>query len=312
MSSGRRVLVTGANGFIGQALVRRCVAAGDAVTAFGHPARARLATHHGVEAGVTSVHGSILDAQAVADAFAASRPEVLFHLAAVSYQDANRRPKLAFETHVSGTYTVLDAAVRAGVSTVVLASSAAVYRNAGEPLVEDDPAHVGPIDTFGLSKLLMEDVGRYFSSLGLRTCIAARLFNVYGPHEEDNRLIPTVVQMLRTSNVVVVGNTETARDYVYLDDAAEMLHRCGAIDARGFVAINLGSGVEHSVRAVVQAVADILGRDVDIRSDAARLRAVDRAHLLADVRKVRRTLEGPSARMLRDGLADLLRAEGLT
>jgi UDP-glucose 4-epimerase len=312
VTAGRRVLVTGANGFIGRALVQRCLVAGDVVTAFGHPPRGLRAHALSAASAVTMRTGSILDEAELADAFWAAKPQIVFHLAAISYQHAIARPLDALQTHVAGSYAVLNAAHCAGVASVVLASSAAVYRSTHEPLVEDDVRFLGPIDGFGLSKLLMELAGQYFSVAGLPSCVAARLFNVYGPHEADNRLIPTIVESLRHGDTVTLGNTSTARDYIYLEDAAEMLYRCSTMDASGFTALNLGSGTEHSAVDVVQEVAQALGREARIESDPARVRPVDRPHLLADTRKARLTLGDPPLRPLREGIAALLRAEGVT
>jgi UDP-glucose 4-epimerase len=281
--ASEKVLVTGGAGFIGSALCRALLGRGHQVTVLddlsvGSPDR--------VPAGGQLVRGDVRDAGAVGRLLRALRPQRVFHLAALHYiPHCNARPVDTLDINVGGTRTLLEACRHEPPASVFVASTAAVYPPAGSPFREETP--IGPIDMYGHSKAMDEDLARLFQrETGART-VVGRLFNVFGPNDSNPHLIPALVsQVLDGRDTLELGNLDPVRDYVHVDDVvAGILAAVGGAAAELEV-FNIGSGRGHSVREVVAVVEEAVGRPLRVVQTADRLRAVERQELVGDVSKL--------------------------
>jgi UDP-glucose 4-epimerase len=299
-------MVFGASGFIGRHLVTERVRCGDAVATFE---RSLGSGGSGLKPGVERFEGSVIDTSAVLNAVRQFRPDVIFHLASPRFQSVLADPVAGITAEITGTVNVLNAAADAGVSRFFLTSSAAVYRSGDSPLREG--YDVGPIDAFGLAKLCSEEAARMFAATHGIRCVALRLFNVYGPGEHSDRFIPRVLDAIRLRADVVLGNIDTRRDYIYVDDAISMIGRCCEYEREGFWAVNIGTGVEHSGREIVAAVEGLIGIRLNVTIDPSRVRAVDRPSMRADLSCYTAAFGPARFATLRQGLHATLRAEGL-
>lgn len=239
-----------------------------------------------------------------------AKPSVVFHLAAHHFIPfCDKHPNETIRVNVEGTYAVLSSAARHGVEVAVVASTGAIYPSQEDVLHESlEPV---PPDVYGLSKLMAEQVTRFIARTTGMTCVAARLFNAYGPFETNPHLIPDIIECLRLGPTVSLGNIHTKRDYIYVDDVALLLYKL-ATKARGnFSAVNVGTGVEYSAEGIVREIGRILGYDIKIKVDASRVRAVDKLHQRADATTLQATTGTHAAHNLADGLRKLLAHEGL-
>jgi UDP-glucose 4-epimerase len=85
---------------------------------------------------------------------------------------------------------------------------------------------------------------------------------------------------------IKLGNIHTKRDYVYLDDVAQYLYSCARASQSSYGVVNIGSGTEHSVEEIVRTISTLLGREITIEVDPARVRATDKLHQRADIRRL--------------------------
>lgn len=313
----RSVLITGGAGFIGRWLVKRCLDAGDRVTAVDNLAvgcRDNLAEFDGR---LELIDADVTDGQAVRAALAAAGPHVVFHLAAHHYIPwCNEHPIQTLRVNGEGTFTVLRAAADAGVEMAVATSSGVLYPPLDRPLREDDELVIG--DVYALSKKITEDVCEFIVSTTPMRCAVARLFNTYGPYETNPHLIPHIVRSIRDRDHVELGNLEPKRDYIYVEDVADALWRLSHAGEKGaergaerHTVVNVGTGEEHSVREVVEAIARAAGREIDIRQDPARVRATDKLHQRADLTRLRTLIPAFTSRSIEEGLAALVRHEAV-
>ena len=236
------VLVTGGAGLIGIAACRRLVELGHHVRVFDEPHRLSAAAGLLPDA-VETVWGDLLRRDEVDDAVAGC--ERVIHLAAmVGVARTERLPLRCMDVNVTGTRHVLDAAHRRGAAKVVFASSSEVY---GEPL--GNPIHEDAITqgrtVYAVSKLAGEELCKGFATEhGLRTTIL-RLFNVYGPWQSRQFVVPLFVDAVRRGEPpTVFGRGDQRRGYAFVTDTAEAVVRASEPGVADGETLNVGKGDE--------------------------------------------------------------------
>lgn len=304
-----RVLVTGGTGFIGSYVVRQLLNSGADVHALdnGFTGSAEL-----VPEAVTIHNVDIRNADDVTRTLRDVDPGVLVHLAAIHFIPyCNENPEEAFDVNTIGTRNVLEAARGLdNLKRVVNTSTAAVYEPAPGPHVEDEG--IGPTDIYGRTKLVAEDEAQLFNSETNIPTASARLFNTYGTRETNSHLIPAILDQIEDgSRAVELGNLSPARDFVHASDVANAIVTLATEFNGEYRAYNVGTGTEHTVREVVEAVSDALGEEITIEQDEDRVRESDRPHLQADITRLKSDFGWTPELTLREGLSQLLDAEGI-
>lgn len=303
----RRVLVTGGLGFVGVATVERLLDRGATVRVLDD---ASNASPDRLPDGATFARQDIRAEQA-ADELRSFAPTDLVHLAAIHYiPECNRDPERTFEVNVMGTRRLLGAARDVdALGRVVFASTAAVYPPAPGALAET--VEPGPMDVYGRTKLVGEDLCRLFHADAGVDTTAARLFNVYGPGETNPHLVPAIVEQVADGGTTVeLGNLEPRRDFVHVRDAAAAL--VAMLDGPGgYRTYNVGTGEARSVRAVAGAVGSALGKDLDVEQAQERVRESDRPHLEADSERARAELDWEPSVAFVEGLREVLAEAGV-
>jgi len=300
-----KVLITGGAGFIGRALVAHCLKEGNDVAVIDNLCAGRMENLAPFLDRIAFFKADILDKPAVEEVLAAVRPSIVFHLAAHHFIPmCNQHPRETLRVNVEGTHLVLSESARCGVRVAVLASSGSLYPSKNDVLSEDIAA--APVDIYGLSKWMAERVAHFIASSTGLACVAARLFNTYGPYETNPHLIPHIVESVRDSSAVQLGNIHTKRDYIYVDDVAELLYKCGRNCNNSYIVTNIGTGIEYSAEEIVRIIGQILGREITINIDSTRVRPVDKLHQRADIRRLRNLTGMRPTHSLTDGLRKLL------
>jgi len=275
MSETSRVLVTGGAGFVGATLVRRLVESGHTVRVFDNYSTGDASYLAGVDA--EQVEGDIRDAAAL-DAALAGMDSVI-HLAAagsvvVSVQD----PVMNFEANVVGTFKVLDAARRAGVERMVLASTGGALIGDATPPV-DEGSLPKPISPYGASKLAGEGYAYAFSkAYGLRT-VALRFANVYGPWSAHKKGSTTLFfrAIHAGEPMVIYGDGSSSRDYIHVDDISWALAASLERDLPGGTVLHIASGVETTVAELARLCGEAAGvPDHPVEYRPTRVGEVDR------------------------------------
>jgi UDP-glucose 4-epimerase len=260
------ILVTGGAGFVGATLVRRLVANGYLVRVFDNLSTGAAGHLAGVDAEL--VKGDIRDAGALDDALAGLG--AVIHLAAAgSVIGSVQDPGTNFEVNVLGTFRVLDAARRAGVERVVLASTGGALIGDATPPVNEGSLPK-PISPYGASKLAGEGYAHAFAkTYGVRT-VAIRFGNVYGPWCARKRGVLNVFFESIHSGVplVIYGDGSASRDYVHVDDIANALQLALEKDVPGGTVLHAASGVETTVRELAdlcRRAAQVPGHPIEYR-----------------------------------------------
>jgi UDP-glucose 4-epimerase len=138
-----------------------------------------------------------------------------------------------------------------------------------------------------------------------------RLFNVYGPGETNPHVIPHIVDEVRAGGPIHLGNLESRRDYIFIDDAVEAILRVRAQVTEGYSVFNVGTGRTHSVRDIVRAFEASLGRRLEVRPVPELIRRIDRPSLWADPSSLGELLKWTADTTLEQGISQLLTSERL-
>jgi len=304
------IFITGGAGFIGRWVVRRCLRDGHNVAVYDNLSAGHLDNLAEFSDRITFFEGDILDVSRLSTAMAETKPDVVFHLAAHHFIPfCNEHPLETLRVNVDGTYAVLMQAADAGAHTAVVASSGAVYPSVDDPLSED--MWTSPPDVYALSKRITEEVTEYAADNTSLTCVAARLFNTYGAYETNPHLIPHIVESLQSGPTIALGNIHTKRDYIYVEDVADLLVESARHASGPYTLVNVGTGQEYSAEEIVKTIETLLETDIHVDVDEGRIRAVDKMHQRADTTRLEALTGSRAAHSITNGLTKLLQQERL-
>ncbi len=306
MHSPSKVLVTGGAGFIGSHLVAKLLASGYKVLVVDNLYSGRR-EYVPAAAQYLDLDLARADESAVFKVFRDFSPNAVVHLAAIHYiPHCVANPAETFLANVRSTDIITRALRGTTTQKLIAASTADVY-----PLV--DGAHPetevpAPNNPYGLSKFLLEEIvaGAARTNPNL-SCLALRLFNVYGPRDTNPHVIPTIVELLRSSNTEIrVGTTQTTRDFVHVDDVVQaictaLVHDCGKYDV-----FNVGTGRATSIGQVLQMLLQAAGDRRPVVEDQTLFRSYDRPSLTSDISKIVRTMDWVPKVGLAEGLTHLV------
>jgi NAD dependent epimerase/dehydratase len=304
---GETVLVTGAGGFIGSHLVERLLASGAAVRAFcRYTSGTALGSLHELPkdalAGVELRFGDLRDRDVIRAAV--EGVDVVYHLAAsISVPYSYVAPQEVVQSNVLGTLNVLTAAREAGPQRIVHMSSSEVYGTAQyTPIDEAHPLHAQ--SPYAASKVGADKLAETFHLSFDLPVVIARPFNAYGPRQSQRAVIATIVAQALAGGPLSIGATTPTRDFVYVGDTVDALVRLGSSRSHSGETFNISTGVDVSVADVVELVGELVGRELDVRTDETRLRP-DRSEvfqLLGTSAKLRAAYGWSPRTSLRDGL----------
>jgi len=274
-----RVLITGGAGFVGTSLARQLLDNDYSVVVIDNLLRGSR-DNLPVDDRLKFIEGDIRSDSDL-DAAMAYEPDSVVHLAAQHFIPyCNEHPGDTIHVNVYGTQTVLNAISRnERVRKLIFASTAAVYAPSDDLHAEDEV--MAPIDIYGISKQLGEELVNFFYSQTGVAAINARLFNVVGPRETNPHLVPDILDQLPITGSLKLGNLVPKRDYIFVDDIADGIITMLASDIESG-SINIGSGLSYTAGDLVELIGEITDTSIEIDSIAERQRAGDRPNLCAD------------------------------
>ena len=291
-----KILVTGADGFIGSHLTEYLVTQ-------GHRVRALVCYNSfnswgwldqappEIKGSLDVFAGDIRDPHGVQMAMRGC--DVVLHLAAlVAIPYSYHSPSMYVETNVRGTLNIVQAARNLGVQKVVHTSTSEVYGTAQfVPITEKHPLQGQ--SPYAATKIGADQIAMsFYASFDVPVAIV-RPFNTYGPRQSARAVIPTIITQIASGKKKVrLGSVSPTRDFSFVKDIVRGAVAMAASDAAVGQVVNLGSNFEISIRETVDLIAQIMGVEVEIETEAARLRPAksEVERLWADNRKAKEML----------------------
>lgn len=309
--SNKRVMVTGAGGFLGSHLVEQLLAEGAEVRAFvrynsrGDPGLLRLIQTKD-RSRLEIVAGDLRDENAIRKAVEAS--QIIFHMGAmISIPYSYRHPVEVAETNFMGTLNILVACRDYKVERLIHTSSSEVYGTALQvPIKESHPLQGQ--SPYSASKIGADKLAESFFCAYDLPVVTVRPFNTYGPRQSARAVIPTIITQALSLNSIRLGNQNTSRDFTFVKDTiAGLMKAAESTGVEGQV-LNLGTGQEIRIGDLAQKIIQKIGRSVEIDMDPVRLRPErsEVLRLLSDNTLARKSLGWEPKVSLDDGLNETI------
>jgi len=272
----KKILITGADGFIGSHLTEALLRAGYDVKAFvlynSFNSWGWLDQCADDVKGEFEVFaGDIRDPHGVRTAMTGC--DAVLHLAAlIAIPYSYHSPDTYVDTNIKGTLNVLQAARELSISKVVHTSTSEVYGTARfVPIAEEHPLQGQ--SPYSASKIGADQIAQSFYLSFGTPVVTLRPFNTYGPRQSARAVIPTVItQIANGQRKIKLGAVHPTRDFNYVADTVNGFIKALETDAGVGEVINLGSNFEISIGDTAQAIADVMGVDIEIITDSQRLR----------------------------------------
>lgn len=284
----RRVVVTGASGFVGANLVRRLLGEGHAVHLLLRPGHAtwRLAE---IQTDVRVHLVSLTDREGVERAVRQIRPEWIFHLAVHGAYSSQSDVHEIFQTNVIGTVNLLEACVGTGFDAFINTGSSSEYGFKDHPPSERE--WLEPNSHYSVTKAATTHYCRFTAQSKKVHIPTLRLYSVYGPYEEPARLLPTVLIRALDGELPPLVNPDIARDFVYVDDVVDAYLLAATTRGSELGAVyNVGTGIQTTLRDVVDCVRRVAGVTAEPSWGSMPDRKWDTTSWVADNRKIREEL----------------------
>jgi GDP-4-dehydro-6-deoxy-D-mannose reductase len=267
-----RALVTGANGFVGQALTAHLRRNGWTV----------CGAVHGVPADCDQLPCDVRDPEQVDRLFRwAGDVTHVFHLAAVAFvPEANRDPARTFEINLNGTVRVVEALLdRAPRARLVFIGSSGVYGPPQSLPVTEDHS-LNPQNVYDISKAAADQYVAYAQKARSLDAVRMRAFNHSGPGQDPEFVLPNFARQIARIEagldepVLRVGNLDARRDFSHVDDVVRA-YELAALHGRSGAAYNVCSGKACAVREALERLLALSRASIEVEVDPARLRPID-------------------------------------
>ena len=303
----QRILITGADGFIGSHLTEALVRQGHSVRAFvlynsfnswgwlDH-------TPKDISDNMDVFAGDIRDPHGVRAAMKGC--DAVLHLAAlIAIPYSYIAPDSYVDTNVKGTLNICQAALENGCERVIHTSTSEVYGTAQYvPIDEKHPLQ--PQSPYSASKIGADAIAMsYWNSFKLPVTIA-RPFNTYGPRQSARAVIPTIITQALTRQEVFLGDLSPTRDFTYVKDTVEAFINIAECNETIGETFNVGSGLEISIGELAEMISKLIDKDISIIEDEQRIRPEksEVQRLLADSTLAQKTFGWKPNVSLEDGL----------
>jgi len=295
----KRILITGASGFIGACLARELAEHGDEVHLFLRNT-SNLWRLNGLQDRFEIHRVDITDAENVKAAVREIRPDIIYHLATYGAYARQKDEKSAMETNVWGTVNLLNACASVGFERFVNVSSSSEYGIKDKPMREDDVLE--PNGIYGVTKATATLYCQYMAHNKGLPITMFRVFAAYGYYEEPSRLIPSLIVPCLKNESPKLSSPDSVRDFIFVEDVIEALKRSTEVPGACGEIMNLGTGKQHTVKEAAEIVRELTGCKKEPHWNAVEKTGEEPKKWVADMTKTERILKWKPKHSLESGL----------
>ena len=281
----KKVLVTGASGFIGANLVRRLISLDNKVYLL-IKSESDIWRLSDIKNKLIFHNISLDNLNKLKIIINKIKPQIIYHLAAHGSYSHQNDPLKIITTNILGTTNLLLALNPIDYECFINTGSSSEYGFKNKPMQETD--YLEPVSYYAASKASGTYLAKVFAKIFTKPVITIRPFSVYGPYEEETRLIPTVILNILHNQPVKLTVNLAKRDFIYVEDLIDCyLLLAKKINKKIYGEVyNAGTGKQYSNREIVETIKNLTKKKVKILKGAYQNRAWDTSFWVADISKI--------------------------
>jgi nucleoside-diphosphate-sugar epimerase len=287
MANKRIYLITGASGFIGSCLLRALLAKNKNV----HILLRKEANVWRIQDLLreTKVHfDDLSDADRLSKLTKKIKPDIIYHLAAYGAYSSQDDADLCIKTNILGTWNLLKATSNVDYELFVNTGSSSEYGFKKTAMKESDSLE--PASDYAVTKSSQTLLCSYFAKKNKKPVVTLRPFSIYGPYEDKNRFVPTLLRSLYLSQKMNLVAGNISRDWLYVDDMVRAYLLTDKLKKQGGEVFNIGTASQNTIEDVVKSAVKVTGKTTDFRWGKMKNRKWDTSCWVADIAKAKKLL----------------------
>lgn len=295
------VLVTGATGFIGTNLIHKLLDSDYNISIFTHK---KVNTKHirNIISKLDVHNVDLSNPKSVNEKIKKIKPEIIYHLATYGVNRNQTDDGKIIKTNILGTLNLFNSISQyKEVKKIVNVGSCFEYGPKLKKIKEDDETN--PQSIYGISKVEQTNIARYFFEQKKLPITTLRVFNTFGPFENPNRLIPSMVLASLVQKKIIINNPKDVRDFVFVKDVVEGMVRTSKIKKSGEI-LNIGTSKEYQVKEIVRKLSKITNYDNVIFNKSRNHEYGGK--IIADITKLKRSLKWEPKYTMEEGLKETI------
>jgi len=305
MFSNKKILITGATGFIGSCLTHCLVKMGCKLHLTVRP-ESNLWRIKDILNEINLHNVDLRNTNGVESLVARLKPRIIYHGATYGGYHIQKDTNKIFETNIIGTINLLNACAKVGFDCFINTGSSSEYGIKNEPMKELDVLE--PVNAYGVAKasstLFCQSVFRRYRL----PIVSLRLFSPYGYYEAATRLIPSVIISCLTGQNLKVSSSDSVRDFVFIEDVLDAyIEATEMIDKIKGEIFNIGSGKQYSVGEVVLRIIELMGNKVKPEWKSIPNPRIEPEIWQADISKAKNILKWQPKHSLKQGLKNTVK-----
>ena len=300
MIKGKKVLVTGATGFVGSCLAHKLIELGNEVHVFLRKS-SNLWRINGVIDELKSHYVDLCDHKRVEQTIKEIKPEIIFHCAAYGTYPSQKESETIVKTDLFGTINLVNACAKTDFTRLINTGSSSEYGIKDHPMSEGDVLE--PYSMYGVAKSSASIFCQHMAREHGLPIVTLRPFSVYGYYEEPSRFIPTVIVSCLQNRSPRIFSKNSVRDFVFIEDLIDAYLNASQVPSAIGQIINIGGGKQHTVAEVAEKIVELTGNQVKIIFDERETSRIEPKVWVADISKAKSLLNWKPKHDLKMGLS---------
>jgi len=301
MINNKKVLLTGATGFVGACLLHSLIKNGFLNISIIIRKSSNIWRIKDILDKVKVYYSDLLDLEGLIKIISKIKPEIIYHLATYgAYLGFQEDVKKIYETNLFGTINLLNASAKVGFECFVNTGSSSEYGEKKEPMVETDVLE--PNSDYGVSKACATLYCQNFAKQNDLPIVTLRLFSPYGYYEDRNRLIPYVILSCLSGRNPKLSSPNSVRDFIFIEYVMESYIKILGLEDFSGEIFNIGSGEQYSVGEIVGKIIKLTNSKIKPKWNSVQNPRIEPTTWVADISKIKSVLNWSPKHSLNEGL----------